>query len=78
MALLGHGSFPHPEERFALCAETDSGAIARLLGRDLHNHADAERPQRLEIERGGAGQIADGHADMVDHVGPLMRYRHAT
>ena len=38
-----------------------------VLGRDLHDDADAERGQRLAVELGGAGDVAHAHADMVDH-----------
>ena len=47
-------------------AEADRGAMAGLFGRDLHDDAVAERLKRLQIELGGAGEVAHRHAEMID------------
>jgi len=63
----GAETFADPEERLAIGIEADSGALAGLLGGDFHDHANAERGERLQVELRGAGEIADGKAEMVDH-----------
>ena len=44
-----------------------AATAARLLRRDLHDDAVAEGLERLQIELGGAGDVAHIEAHMVDH-----------
>src|SRR5581483_7857747 len=67
----GAEAFADPEERLALSPEADRRAASGLLVGDSHDDADAERGERLQIELGRPGQMADRDADMVDHGRPL-------
>jgi hypothetical protein len=54
------------------CAEADRRAVAGLFRRDLHDDAVAERAERLQVELGGADNVAHIEADMVDHHYPPL------
>src|SRR4029078_11306051 len=75
----GAEPFADPEERLAAIAETDGGAFAGRFRRHLHNDADTEWGQRLQIKLGGAGEIAEGKAEMVDHPArsTIFRFKEA-
>jgi hypothetical protein len=53
--------------RRARGAEADCGAMAGLLRRHLHDDAVAERAERLQVELGGAADVAHVEANMIDH-----------
>src|SRR5262249_30458924 len=56
-----------PKGRLLTGAEADRPALAApLLRRDLHDDAVTEGAERLQIELGGAGDVAPVQPDMVD------------
>src|SRR5258708_35699525 len=59
-----------PEERFVIVAESCVGVAARVLRRDFHNDAYAQRLQGIHIEAFRVLDVRDSKANMVNHCKP--------